>query len=557
MEQEKGAVYCRLSQDDGSAGESGSIQTQRTLLTQYCKEHSIQIVDYYCDDGWSGTNFERPEFKRMIDDIENGKINTVIVKDLSRFGREYAQMGLYIKHYFEEKGIRFIAVAEGIDSKKGLDNLMLPMTNVINSLYARQASTKTKAAHRARAGSGMFIGSRAPFGYQKDPDDRHYLIVDPEAAEVVKSISQMFADGIGYVRMTKILRGKQILNPQAYFNQNNPDYYKNSDYWRKPFDWHATSVRAILNNPVYLGKIVFGRTKTKGFFDKHRIAANESEWVMSESTHEPLITQDLWDTVHQMMQARRRENSTGEVQPFAGLVKCADCGSSLNVSYDKRKGRYTGFSCWVYKNYGKERCTSHAIGWKTLNQLVLEDIRRNALDAHRNVADYMDMLLAIKEERQKEDIDRSRRELKTIDKRMDELTKILNKLYENAALEKISEERYQAMAPKYEREQIELRGKRDALTAELARNDEVYNNIQQFIPLIWKYTNIQELTPYILNELIEKIVVHEKEIGADGVKTQQVDIYYKFIGLINQKAEGGCKREVVKVKRTEIENQPA
>lgn len=425
MEQEKGAVYCRLSQDDGSAGESGSIQTQRTLLTQYCKEHSIQIVDYYCDDGWSGTNFERPEFKRMIDDIENGKINTVIVKDLSRFGREYAQMGLYIEHYFEEKGIRFIAVAEGIDSKKGLDNLMLPMTNVINSLYARQASTKTKAAHRARAGSGMFIGSRAPFGYQKDPVDRHHLIVDPEAAEVVKSIFQMFADGIGYVRMTKILRGKQILNPQAYFNQNNPDYYKNSDYWRKPFDWHATSVRAILNNPVYLGKIVFGRTKTKGFFDKHRIAADESEWVVSENTHEPLITQDLWDTVHQMMQARRRENSTGEVQPFAGLVKCADCGSSLNVSYDKRKGRYTGFSCWVYKNYGKERCTSHAIGWKTLNQLVLEDIRRNALDAHRHVADYMDMLLAIKEERQKEDIDRSRRELKTIDKRMDELTKIL------------------------------------------------------------------------------------------------------------------------------------
>ena len=398
MEQEKGAVYCRLSQDDGSAGESGSIQTQRTLLTQYCKEHSIQIVDYYCDDGWSGTNFERPEFKRMIDDIENGKINTVIVKDLSRFGREYAQMGLYIEHYFEEKGIRFIAVAEGIDSKRGLDNLMLPMTNVINSLYARQASTKTKAAHRARAGSGMFIGSRAPFGYQKDPDDRHHLIVDPEAAEVVKSIFQMFADGIGYVRMTKILRGKQILNPQAYFNQNNPDYYKNSDYWRKPFDWHATSVRAILNNPVYLGKIVFGRTKTKGFFDKHRIAADESEWVVSENTHEPLITQDLWDTVHQMMQARCRENSTGEVQPFAGLVKCADCGSSLNVSYDKRKGRYTGFSCWVYKNYGKERCTSHAIGWKTLNQLVLEDIRRNALDAHRNVADYMDMLLAIEEE---------------------------------------------------------------------------------------------------------------------------------------------------------------
>lgn len=550
MEQENGAIYCRLSQDDGSAGESGSIQTQKTLLTQYCKEHNIRIADYYCDDGWSGTNFERPEFKRMIDDIENGKINTVIVKDLSRFGREYAQMGLYIEHYFEEKGIRFIAVAEGVDSKNGLDNLMLPMTNVINSLYARQASTKTKAAHRARAGSGMFIGSRAPFGYLKDPNDRHHLIVDPKAAEVVKSIFQMFADGIGYVRMTKILRERKTLNPQAYFNQNNPDYYKNSDYWRKPFDWHATSVRMILDNPVYLGKVVFGRTKTKGFFDKHRIAVEESEWVVAEHTHEAVITQELWDTVHQMMKARRRENGKGEVQPFAGLVKCADCGSSLNVSYDKRKGRYTGFSCWIYKNYGKERCTSHAIGWVTLNRLVLEDIRRH-------VQDYMDMLMAVKEERQKVDVERCRRELRKVDKRLDELTKILNKLYEDVALEKISEERYQAMAPKYEREQIELRSRREKLVVEIAKNDEVYNNIQQFIPLIWKYTNIQELTPYILNELIEKIVVHEKVVGPEGVKTQQVDIYYKFIGLISRKAEGGCEGEVIKAASAQREVQTA
>lgn len=260
--EEKAAVYCRLSQDDGSVGESGSIQTQRTLLTQYCKEQHIGIADYYCDDGWSGTNFERPEFQRMLEDIESGKVNTVIVKDLSRFGREYAQMGMYIEHYFEQKNVRFISVAESIDSAKGLDNLVLPFTNVINSFYARQASTKTRAAHQARARSGMFMGSRAPFGYQKDPNDRHHLIVDPPAADVVRDIFRMFADGIGYVRMTKILREKGILNPQAYFNQNNPNYYK-SDYWRKPFDWHASSIRTILENPVYLGKVVFGRSKTK------------------------------------------------------------------------------------------------------------------------------------------------------------------------------------------------------------------------------------------------------------------------------------------------------
>lgn len=212
---------------------------------------------------------------------------------------------------------------------------------------------------------------------------------------MVKSIFRMFADGIGYVRMTKLLREQNVLNPQAYFNQNNPDYYKTSHYWRKPFDWHATSIRAILNNPVYLGKLVFGRSKTKGFFDKRRVHTEESEWVVAENTHEPLITQEQWDTVHQMMKVRRRENGTGTVQPFAGLVKCADCGSSLNLSY----------------------------------------------------------------------------------------------------------------------------------------------------------TDLRELTPYVLNELIEKIVVHEKVIGPDGVKTQQVDIYYKFIGLISQKAEGGCSGEVTRAPR--------
>ena len=536
-EKETAAIYCRLSQDDGSVGESGSIQTQKTLLTQYCKEHQIEIGGYYCDDGWSGTNFDRPEFKRMLEDIESEKINLVIVKDLSRFGREYAQMGLYIEHYFEEKGVRFISVAENIDSKNGIDNLVLPFTNVINSFYARQASTKTKAAHRARAKSGMFIGSRAPFGYQKDPNDRHHLIVDPPAADVVRDIFQMFADGIGYVRMTKILRERGVLNPQAYFNQNNPDYYKNSDYWRKPFDWHATSIRAILSNPVYLGKVVFGRSKTKGFFDKRRVEAAEEEWVVVENTHEPLITQELWDTVHQMMKARRRENGKGEVQPFAGLVKCADCGSSLNVSYDKKHGRYTGFSCWVYKNYGKERCTSHAIGWKTLNQLVLEDIRRNAIIARTNTGEYMDMLIAAKTEKKKAETDRCRRELKKVDKRIAELSKILTKLYEDAALEKISEERYQSMAPGYEREQVVLKEKREELTAEIAHSEEIYENIEAFLPVIWKYTNITELTPHILNELIEKIVVHEKVVAEDGSKSQQVDIHYKFIGCVNWKRE--------------------
>lgn len=530
------AIYCRLSQDDGSLGESGSIQTQKAILTQYCQEHHMEIVDCYCDDGWSGTNFDQPAFQRMIGDIEAGRVNTVIVKDLSRFGREYAQMGLYIEHYFEEKGVRFLSLAENIDSSQGLNNLVLPFTNVINSLYARQASEKTKAAHRARAKNGMFLGSRAPYGYQKDPNDRHHLIVDPEAAEVVKEIFRMFADGIGYVRMTKILRERNILNPQAYFNQNNPDYYKHSDYWRKPFDWHATSVRAILNNPVYLGKLTFGKTKTKGFFDKRRVPTEESDWIVVEHTHEPLVSQELWDTVHQMMKARRRENGSGHVQPFAGLVKCAGCGSSLNASYDKKKGKYTGFSCWVYKNYGKQRCTSHAIGWQTLNRLVLEDIRRNAQVAKLAAARYVGVLLRAKLEKEKGETVRAEREMKKAEKRIGELDKILAKLYEDQALGKISEVRYQAMAPGYEAEQASLQERVSQLREQLAHTQEVQDNVEQFVPLIQKYTDIQELTPHILNELIEKIVVHEKKVEEDGSKSQMVEIHYKFVGCIDLSA---------------------
>lgn len=524
------AVYCRLSQDDGNVGESNSIQTQKTLLTQYCSENHIPIAGYYCDDGWSGTNFERPQFRQMMDDIEDGKINTVIVKDLSRFGREYAQMGLYIEHYFEEKGIRFISVAENIDSNNGTDNLLFPFTNVVNSYYARQASSKTKAAHRARAKSGMFIGSRAPFGYKKDPNDRHKLIIDPPAAEIVDMIFKMFADGIGYVRMTKILRERKILNPQAYFNRNNPGYYK-SDYWRKDFDWHATSIRAILNNPVYLGKTVFGRTKTKGFFDKRRIEAPENEWVVCENMHEAIIMQELWDTVHQMMKAKWRENTKGEVQPFAGLVKCADCDSSLNVSYDKKRGVYTGFSCWVYKNYGKERCTAHYISWKALNQIVLEDIRRNASIAKHAEDKYLEMLVKLKTDRQKQDVKKYERELKKTEKRLNEISTILKRMYEDLALNKITEERYQEMYVGFENKEAELKNRRKNFKAELEKSQEAFDNAERFIPLIKKYTDIQELNAYILNELIERIVVHEKIIDENGNKTQKVEIHYKFVGI--------------------------
>lgn len=526
----RAALYCRLSSDDAYLGESGSIKTQRALLTQYCKENNIPVYDVYTDDGFSGTNFERPAFKRMLNDLESHKANLVIVKDLSRFGREYAQMGMYIENDFEDWNIRFISIGENIDTLNGTDEILMPITNVINSQYAKECSRKTKQAHRALAKEGKFIGSRAPFGYIKDPKDRHHLIVDEEAASIVRSIFEMFCDGIGYVRMTKILREKKILNPQAYFNKNNPDYYK-SDYWRQNFDWHATSIRVILNNPVYLGQTTFGRTKVKGKTKKKKVATDESEWIVVENTHDPIIDKATWNLAHDIMKNRRRETKSGETQMFAGLVKCSDCGSALNVSRNAKTGKYTSFSCWVYKNYGKGRCTSHAIGYKTLYNIVLENIRRQAECASVQKEKYLEMLKNQMAEKATQDIKSVKSELKKINKRIAQLEKILNKLYEDRALEKITEERYLLMNSNYENEYNELKERKNVLSHQIEKIETTECNAETFTNLIEKYLNITELNARILNELIEKIVVHEKEI-INGEKFQMVEIYYKFVGAV-------------------------
>lgn len=265
---------------------------------------------------------------------------------------------------------------------------------------------------------------------------------------------------------------------------------------------------------------MFGRTKIKGFYDKTRVKTGVEDWILVENMHEPLITQQTWDTVQKLMHSRRRETvAKEEIQYFAGLVKCSDCGSSLNVSYDRHKGKYTGFSCWVYKNYGKQRCTSHAIGWKTLNQLVLEDIQRNAQIAKKASQKYLDGLIALKTEKQKKEVAKYRRELTSIEKRLSELDKILNKLYEDNALGKISDERYAIMSKGYENEQDRLQEQSKLLLCEIEKADAIFTDAENFVKLIECYTDVKELNAKILNELIDRIVVHEKTENPDVSKS--------------------------------------
>lgn len=533
----KAALYCRLSVDDGNFGGSVSIETQKILLEQYCKDHKITDYKFYCDDGCSGTNFDRPSFKKMLSDIDEGKINLVIVKDLSRFGRNYVEAGMYVQR-FTDSNIRFIAADDNYDSLVNSDDLLFPIKNVVNEMYARDVSKKTKAAKKAKARDGQFIGSKAPFGYKIDPNDRHHLIVDEPAAQVVKRIFRLASEGVGYNKMAKIFREEKVLTPIAYFNLNNPDYFK-SDYWRKEFDWHVTSIRAILNNEVYLGKLVYGKQRNKSMKSKEKVRNPKEDWIVVENCHEPIITQELWDTVHKILNAKHRPAKAGEVQMFAGLLYCSDCGHCLTYSQKQRKdGSYHGaYSCWMYKTHGKEYCASHYITFDTIYELVLIDIQRNLFQYRKNTDKFKSILSRKYQSDSQKQAEQITLEYEQKQKRCEELDKIISRLYEDNVLGRIGDERYESMSQSYELEQVEIKKALPILKSkieELKRQSDCADN---FINVIKKYTIIDKLDAAILNELIDKIVVHHKEQAEDGRTFQQIEIYYRFVGKLGTENE--------------------
>lgn len=533
----KAALYCRLSVDDGNFGGSVSIETQKILLEQYCKDHKITDYKFYCDDGCSGTNFDRPSFKKMLSDIDEGKINLVIVKDLSRFGRNYVEAGMYVQR-FTDSNIRFIAADDNYDSLVNSDDLLFPIKNVVNEMYARDVSKKTKAAKKAKARDGQFIGSKVPFGYKIDPNDRHHLIVDEPAAQVVKRIFRLASEGVGYNKMAKIFREEKVLTPIAYFNLNNPDYFK-SDYWRKEFDWHVTSIRAILNNEVYLGKLVYGKQRNKSMKSKEKVRNPKEDWIVVENCHEPIITQELWDTVHKILNAKHRPAKAGEVQMFAGLLYCSDCGHCLTYSQKQRKdGSYHGaYSCWMYKTHGKEYCASHYITFDTIYELVLIDIQRNLFQYRKNTDKFKSILSRKYQSDSQKQAEKITLEYEQKQKRCEELDKIISRLYEDNVLGRIGDERYESMSQSYELEQVEIKKALPILKSkidELKRQSDCADN---FINVIKKYTIIDKLDAAILNELIDKIVVHHKEQAEDGRTFQQIEIYYRFVGKLGTENE--------------------
>lgn len=524
-------VYCRLSVDDPDTDESESIQTQKAMLTDYCHQHGFHIVDYFIDDGVSGTSFDRPDFRRMLDAIESGTINTVICKDLSRFGRNYYESGMYLDNYFIRKNIRFIAPGNSVDSANGAYNLSVPILNMMNDFYARDISTKTRDAKKARAKQGMYLAAKAPYGYVKDPADRHHLIVDEDAAAIVQRIFDMAAHGAGYNKIARTLHVEGIPNPLTYFNQKNPDYY-HSDYWKQGTQWHVTSIQSILNNPVYLGCVAHNRVGSKVMNGKMEKKARE-DWIVVEHTHEPLVSTEQWEIVHKQMESRRRAQKDGEPQMFAGLLHCSDCGSALSFSAVHRKTKPDGgqYKCWYYMRHGKEYCSSHYITLDQLSTVVLDDIRRQARYAYLYHGQYLKTLKEAKTEQSVKQLQSRKKEAEKCEKRLTALDGILKKLLEQNAAGAITNERFAALSADYEQERkaLEETVANYEKAAQSAREGE--EQAEQFVKLIQEYTNLTALDARILNKLIDKIVVHQREKDAEGNITQLVEIYYKFVGM--------------------------
>ena len=534
------ALYLRLSKDDGLDNiESSSIQTQKEMLTRYCRENGIIIGNYYVDYGYSGTNFDRPAFKQMISDIEDGKINCVITKDLSRLGRNYLESGAYIEIFFPEHNVRYIALNDGVDTIRATSMEITPFRNLLNDMYAKDISNKIKSALLTRQKQGKFIGDKAPYGYQKDPNDKNHLIIDERYAPIVRRIFEMSKSGMGINAISKQLRAEKIPRPAAAAIETIQSYDRYADD-ETACEWSHGSVRDILENPVYAGHIRGQKRPKISMKSSKRKSVDTAGTFIVENCHEPIIDPKEWELVQRLIASRRHILPDGEEKYnniFSGLLKCGTCGTGLTTSVDRRKKREflidkVSYECNRYRLRGRENCTQHRIDARDLYESVLADIKRIAKAAIEN---DKKMLKNIGGKLRKNETDKTKqdeKDLKKFNKRLAELDKLFAKLYEEHVSGKITDRNYNNLSAVYEKEQMELENKIDELNSIIKENNLNNSNAEKFVETIKNYADITELNAAMLNTLIDKIVVHEAEI-IDGEKVQKLDVYYKFVGILD------------------------
>ena len=526
------ALYCRLSRDDGTESESNSIGNQKKLLSQKAKEMGLTDTKYYVDDGYTGTNFNRPGFQQLIDDIEIGLVSAVMVKDLSRLGRDYVSVGNYTDSYFPEHNIRFIAVNDAIDSDEG-ESEIAPFKNILNEMYARDISKKIRSSHRLRGSMGEPL-SQPPYGYMKSPENKKKWIIDPEAATVVKSIFKMCLDGKGNETIARELQENKVLIPMAYWRSKglNRDGKKTQT---DPYKWCKTTIQKILSQQEYCGDIINFKTYSKSFKNKRRIENSKENWAVFKNVNEPIIDRETFETVQKFISKTKRrapKKENGERSIFNGLIYCGDCHSKMRYHTSTSNKEIHYFTCSDNKVDYRGKCPGrHYVRADALEEVVKLELRRLVEMLEIDESYFAQLLLRKNDEEREKDKKFLESELQKAIARSNTVSQLYEKLYEDNVIGKVSDEWFVELSHKYEKERMDLKAKIADTRHKIEELKNTNSEYGKFISAIRRFMQMDNLTSPLLRELIDHIDIFETE-GTGKSRTQRIVIYYRFIGYI-------------------------
>jgi len=524
------ALYCRLSRDDELQGDSNSIINQKAILQKYADGNDFANTQAFVDDGYSGTNFDRPDWQRLMALVDDGKVGTIIVKDMSRLGRDYLKVGYYTEMLFPEANIRFIAINNGVDSDSQQDSDFTPFLNIINEFYARDTSKKIRAVFKSKGQSGKPLCTNPPYGYIKDPEDKTHWIIDEDAVEVVREIFHLCMSGYGPTKIANILEQRKIENPVAHgarLGLTLPAKQVDED----PYIWHDSTIARLLTRQEYIGNTVNFKTYRKSYKNKKQLRNDASEWQIFENTHEAIIDRETFDIVQRIRDGRRRLSPMGEMPILSGMLFCADCGSKL---YQVRgRGWEHSKEYFVCATYRKKKggCNSHQIRNVVIEQLLLDDIRRVSAFAREHEDDFVQLITQKSKYETEKSLRDSKREYEQSQARISKLDGIIQRLYEDNISGKISDERFAKMSATYETEQKQLGSCVAELQSFIEQAKEKSLNVEAFLIKVRKYTDIKELDAEMIREFVEKIIVYKTE-KVDGHRAQRIRIIYNDIGVI-------------------------
>ncbi len=542
------ALYCRLSRDDENEGVSGSIKNQAEILQQYAAENSFKNTRLFIDDGFSGTTFNRPAFNEIMKLGEEGKIATLIVKDHSRLGRNRLVVGSLLEEEFDRMGIRYIAIMDNIDTKNGISDLV-PMQDWFNEWHAKNTSDKVRKVFKSKGESGKPLTSNPPFGYMKSPDDKYQWIIDEPAAEIVKRIFKMCVSGMGPSQIANKLSAEKVPTPTEYWISVGRKCGKPPSV---PFHWCPAMIANILKRQEYCGDTVNFRSTTKSFKNKKRVDRPESEWIIFENTHPAIVDRDTFKLVQKIREGRHRQTRTGKVSIFSGLVFCEDCGQKMYYQSGKKDRRDPPhFMCSSYSK-NPDTCTSHYIGERTLTNLVLESMRRVFLNIQAFEKEFVRKQVESYGSDKKKELTAKRREFEKAKKRIAEIDKLIQRIYEDNVIGKLSDERFATLSNTYETEQKELKEKLPEMESYLEAETDKTVNLQKFVQKAKAITEPTELTGELVHEFIDKIVVSAARY-LDGKRYQIIDIYYNGVGIIKplnpEDMEAGFQRHMAEMQQ--------